>query len=288
MTLSGTSVPNLRGNLMSYWFHTGPSTLSAKQVAVARRTVDERRGSHGLAAQYEWHPRDEFGEYGLDYAAFCAKYDDAWGPGWRLRSVRPHARGASTVHSAVWRTGTHGEIQKFDASYESYRKRYDELWGQGWRLDQLRVHTPLMGRPALLGGLGAGHRARDPAVLRDIRRYRAKYDELWGQGWRLHQLAPYAAGSSVRRSVVWRKSTSPEIQLHGASYQSPTARSTTSCGARAGGCTCWSSTSPATRSATTRCGSRARWASSNSTTRATRLWSSASTSCGTTAGGTTC
>ncbi|HYO52125.1 hypothetical protein [Archangium sp.] len=50
--------------------------------------------------------------------------------------------------------------------------------------------------------------------------YREKYDQLWGQGWRLHTLQPYVVNGVVRYNAVWRQSTEGEIQVYGWSYES--------------------------------------------------------------------
>ena len=50
--------------------------------------------------------------------------------------------------------------------------------------------------------------------------YRKKYDELWGQGWRLHILQPFVLNGTVLYSAVWRQMGNiPEIQLYGQSYE---------------------------------------------------------------------
>jgi hypothetical protein len=49
--------------------------------------------------------------------------------------------------------------------------------------------------------------------------YRAKYDELWKQGWRLKLLSPYVFNGEVRYTAVWRPSREGEIQVYGWTYQ---------------------------------------------------------------------
>jgi hypothetical protein len=49
--------------------------------------------------------------------------------------------------------------------------------------------------------------------------YRAKYDELWEQGWRLKLLNPYVIDNSVRYTAVFRPSTKGEIRLYGWAYE---------------------------------------------------------------------
>jgi hypothetical protein len=43
---------------------------------------------------------------------------------------------------------------------------------------------------------------------------RAKYDELWPQGWRLKLLSPYVVNGEVRYAAVWKPSTEGEIQVY--------------------------------------------------------------------------
>ena len=48
---------------------------------------------------------------------------------------------------------------------------------------------------------------------------RAKYDELWPQGWRLKTLAPYVVKGQVLFAAVWRPSTEGEIQVYDWAYK---------------------------------------------------------------------
>ena len=48
--------------------------------------------------------------------------------------------------------------------------------------------------------------------------YRARYDELWGVGWRLHILQPYVVGEGVYYNAVWRPGSGAEVQIYGAPY----------------------------------------------------------------------
>jgi hypothetical protein len=48
--------------------------------------------------------------------------------------------------------------------------------------------------------------------------YRAKYDELWPQGWRLKLLDVYVVDGQVRYTAVWQPSTEGEIQVYGWMY----------------------------------------------------------------------
>jgi Polyglycine hydrolase-like, structural repeat len=48
--------------------------------------------------------------------------------------------------------------------------------------------------------------------------YRARYDELWGVGWRLHILRPYVVNDNVYYSAVWRPGSGSEVQIYGVPY----------------------------------------------------------------------
>jgi hypothetical protein len=48
--------------------------------------------------------------------------------------------------------------------------------------------------------------------------YRAKYDQLWKQGWRLKLLQPYVVGGQVLYTAVWKPGSGGEIQVYGWSY----------------------------------------------------------------------
>src|SRR5215210_4674468 len=55
--------------------------------------------------------------------------------------------------------------------------------------------------------------------------FRARYDELWPQNWRLHILQTYVTlFQEVRYNAVWRPSAEPEWQLYGATYEQFRAR----------------------------------------------------------------
>jgi hypothetical protein len=49
--------------------------------------------------------------------------------------------------------------------------------------------------------------------------YRARYDELWNQGWRLKLLNVYVVSGQVLYTAVWRPSTEGEIQVYGWKYE---------------------------------------------------------------------
>jgi hypothetical protein len=84
-----------------------------------------------------WRPGDvrEKRQIGVTVPEFQAEYDSIWGSGWRLFSLQSYVLADGTVlDDAIWRPGSHGEIQVYGWTYADYRAKYDELWPKGWRL----------------------------------------------------------------------------------------------------------------------------------------------------------
>ncbi|MFQ6326904.1 hypothetical protein ACLMAL_12270 [Nocardia sp. CWNU-33] len=54
--------------------------------------------------------------------------------------------------------------------------------------------------------------------------YRARYDELWPQNWRLHSLNVVTVNEQPLYAAVWRPGTGGEIQIYGATYAQYRAR----------------------------------------------------------------
>ena len=49
--------------------------------------------------------------------------------------------------------------------------------------------------------------------------YRARYDQLWRQGWRLKLLEVHMVAGQVLYTAAWHPSTEGEIQVYGWSYE---------------------------------------------------------------------
>ncbi|HEX2078298.1 MAG TPA: LamG-like jellyroll fold domain-containing protein [Longimicrobium sp.] len=54
--------------------------------------------------------------------------------------------------------------------------------------------------------------------------YRARYDELWPKGWRLHSLSIVVVNDVPLYTAVWRPGTGGEFQIYGATYAAYRAR----------------------------------------------------------------
>ncbi|WP_457226416.1 hypothetical protein [Nocardia gipuzkoensis] len=54
--------------------------------------------------------------------------------------------------------------------------------------------------------------------------YRARYDQLWPQGWRLHALSSVVVNRQPLYTAIWRPGTARETQLYGVDYATYRAR----------------------------------------------------------------
>ncbi|MEM9004751.1 MAG: M12 family metallopeptidase [Cyanobacteria bacterium P01_F01_bin.86] len=116
---------------------------------------------------------------------------------------------------ATFRKSNRSEIQVYKWKYQDFRAKYDELWPQGWRLwdlqpyvinDQVRYNAVWYKSRSSIGEIQIyGWKYQD---------FRAKYDELWPQGWRLHILKNYVIKNQVFYTAVWRRSKRAEIQVY--------------------------------------------------------------------------
>ena len=109
------------------------------------------------------------------------------------RNVINRLRRSGPAHyTAVWQPSTEGEIQVYGWTYEDYRAKYDELWPQGWRLKLLDVYV-VNGQVLYTAVWQPSSTEGEIQVYGwTYEDYRAKYDELWRQGWRLKLLDVYA------------------------------------------------------------------------------------------------
>lgn len=48
--------------------------------------------------------------------------------------------------------------------------------------------------------------------------FRAKYDEIWNDGWRLKQIRNHVINGQVKYTAVWKPSTEGEVQVYGWAY----------------------------------------------------------------------
>ena len=169
-----------------------------------------------------WEPgaAPEIQLYDVTYEEYRAQYDKLWGQGWRLKALQPTVVGGTQVrYTAVWRQSTAGETQVYGWTYEDFAAKYGELWAKGWRLKLLQPFV-LSGDQVRYTAVWEQSTAGEVQVYGwTYEHFRAKYDELWKQGWRLKLLQPFVlSGSQVRYSAVWQQSTAGETQVYGWAY----------------------------------------------------------------------
>jgi hypothetical protein len=171
--------------------------------------------------------------YGYTYADYRAKYDELWKDGWRLHILSNYVVNGQVRYTAVWRKeGVVAETQAYSWEYDAYRAKYDELWKKGWRLHILNnyvVDGKVLYTAVWRQQQGAvGELQVYGATYAD---FRAKYDNYWKDGWRLHILNNYVMNGQVRYTAVWRKSTEPEVQVYSWTYDDFRAKGAEYCAA---------------------------------------------------------
>jgi hypothetical protein len=182
------------------------------------------RSYGGIRHDAVWR-KDTVGErqaYGWSESSLRSRYDELWPLGWRLHSLKAFTKKGRRLYDAVWRQeGNIGEIQVYGWSYASMRAKYDELWPAGWRLHILSsfVENGQTYYNAVWRQLG--NLAELQAYGWTYANYRAKYDEIWTQGFRLQILDVYDDGGTSRYNAIWRRIGSvTEQQLYGSTYTS--------------------------------------------------------------------
>lgn len=108
--------------------------------------------------------------------------------------------------TAVWKKDTPAEKQVYGWSYENYRKQYDAWWKDGWRLHLLETavvngqveYSAVWRQDGNIGEIQVyGYKYAD---------FKAEYDKLWPDGWRIYLLSNYVINNVVYYTAVWRKS----------------------------------------------------------------------------------
>ena len=270
VVIAGHAFPLARRNAMSYLHDDHPRTFSRQQAERIRSTLQTRVDEGRLKVEVLYHESAEKQLFGAVYQTFRAhydgwwperwrlalldvhvlkgyarytgvfrplggseiqayrwsetalraRYDELWPNGWRLHALESEYVSGRTRYTAVWRrAGNIGEIQVYGWNYASFRAKYDELWPDGWRLHLLDTHerdgslryTAVWRQ---LGNLGEYQRYGSTYAA-----FRAHYDELWPDGWRLHRIDTEAVGGQIRYTAVWRhEGDIGEYQLYGARY----------------------------------------------------------------------
>ena len=110
------------------------------------------------------------------------------------------------------------EYQDYGVTYAQFRTHYDQLWPQGWRLHILNAYVSNGQVLYNAGWRPAGNTGEIQLLGATYADYRAQYDKLWAQNWRLHIFQSYVLSGQVYYNAVWRPGNGEEIQDYGVTY----------------------------------------------------------------------
>lgn len=160
--------------------------------------------------------------YGFNPWALLGEYLKQKSVGRRLHILAPYVVNGQVFYTAVFRTSVADEVVSPFTGYDfsTYQAKYDELWPQGYRLDILEIFV-LNGQTRYMatwrkarGNPGeVQHYGLDRSQLLD------KYDELWGNNWRLEMIETYSHAGKTLYAGIWRQGTDGEYQLLDVPYQ---------------------------------------------------------------------
>jgi hypothetical protein len=125
---------------------------------------------------------------GLTYQQYVNWYGAFWNAGYRLKLLDLHFSSGEPRFTGVWHPSTEDQIGMYGETYDRYRAKYDELWQQGYRLKALDIDFVSNGQPRYSAVWHQSSEAEIQVYRWTYEEYRAKYDQLWKQGWRLKLL----------------------------------------------------------------------------------------------------
>ena len=112
------------------------------------------------------------------------------------------------------------EIQVYGSTLTNLQTQYNSLWPDGWRLYILQAYV-VSGGQVLYNAVWrpAGNTPEIQVYGWTFAAYKAEYDTLWKQGWRIYILDAYVLqDGSVRYNAVWRQGNLSETQDYGVNY----------------------------------------------------------------------
>ena len=149
-----------------------------------------------------WRMKNSWGE-GFGNKGFCwiayGSNNIGMGATW-YRAAMPEFR-----ITAVWHKSNETEKQVYGWSYANYRKFYDLVWKDGWRLHLLE--TAVVNGKVEYSAVWRKTNNIEEIQVYDYRYadFKAEYDKLWKDGWRIHLLSNYVLNGQVYYTAVWRK-----------------------------------------------------------------------------------
>jgi hypothetical protein len=114
----------------------------------------------------------------------------------------------------------HNEIQVYGWTYTDYRNEYNTLFPKGWRLYSLQSYVLSSGEVLYNAVWRPGGNTPEIQVYGyTYADYRAEYDKLFPENWRLYILQSYVMpNGDVLYNAVFRPGNLGEIQVYGYTY----------------------------------------------------------------------
>jgi hypothetical protein len=127
---------------------------------------------------------------------------------WRLYTLQTYVTAnGELLYNAIWRPGNLTEVDAPQATSAQFDSNYDYLSPRGWRLYVFQSYV-VPGAQVLHDIVWRPGTHNEKAVYGwTYADYRAKYDDLFQQGWRLYILNAYVLHGEVRYDAVWRLGT---------------------------------------------------------------------------------
>jgi Bacterial tandem repeat domain 1 len=176
-------------------------------------------GAVAYNAVYRQGNAAETQAYGVTYSQYRAEYNTLYPAPkyWRLYILQSYVTaGGEVLYNAVWRQPDHNvavcacddEVQLYGYDETDLRTKYDTMWTNGFRLYELDPYVLANGNVAYNAVFHTSTHGEIQIYQADYTDYRAEYDSLWGQGWRLYSLnTTVLPGGDVRYDAVWRQGT---------------------------------------------------------------------------------
>ena len=208
--IAGVSFSPDRSNVMSY-FRCPPVTLSPKQIAVIRQTLDHPFRSHLIAASKGTRYLGVFRAgtdahalwIGDDWDGFKAKWKELSDDGLRLIDLETYIVGSKRKYAGVFRAGTDAHALWVGDDWEGFKAKWKELSDDGLRLIDLETYV-VGSKRKYAGVFRAGTDAHALWVGDDWDGFRDKWKEFSDQGLRLIDLETYVDGSKRKYAGVFR------------------------------------------------------------------------------------
>ena len=157
-----------------------------------------------------WRPGDlgETQDYEDSWTGFNTLRTKLYSEGWRPISLEAFVDAGATKYNAVWRPGAVNDMHIFTADFTNYKTLYNTLWQGNWRLYLLQSYLDENDDEVFDAVFHPGNHGEIQIYGATYAEYRAKYDALWPEGWRLYILQSFLAGDgTVHYNAVWRQST---------------------------------------------------------------------------------